>query len=99
MPERTPPTPISHYEVDLQNVHHSETRLPDGRPSLLIDPGSVANLCGDKWAQECAKMAMQHGVTPSQNKRTRPFEYHGRRHWEPNVYTRLHAAYYYVSGK
>lgn len=35
MPERTPPTLINHDEVDLENVHHSETRLPDGRPSLL----------------------------------------------------------------
>ena len=62
---------IDHGEVDLENVYHSETGLLDGRPSLLIDPGSVANLCGDKWAQECAKMATQNGLTPSQNKRTR----------------------------
>ena len=48
-------TLINHGEVDLENVYHSETRLPDGRPSLLIDPGSVANLCWDKWAQEFAK--------------------------------------------
>ena len=77
MPERTPPTLINRDEVDLENVYHSETRLPDGRPSLLIDPGSAANLCGDKWAQECAKMAIQHGLTPSQNKRTRPLSVMG----------------------
>ena len=77
MPERTPPTLINHDEVDLQNVYHSETRLPDGRPPLLLDPGSVSNLCGDKWAQECAKMATQHGLTPSQNKRTRPLSVMG----------------------
>ena len=57
MPERTPIL-TNDDEVDLQNVYHSETRLPDGRPSLLIDPGSVANLCGDQCAQECAKIAI-----------------------------------------
>ena len=77
MPERTSPTLINHDEVDLENVYHSETRLPDGRPRLLIDPGSAANLCGDKWAQQCAKMAIQHGLTPSQNKRTRPLSVMG----------------------
>ena len=77
MPERTPLTSINHDGVDIENVYHSETRLPDGRPSLLIDPGSVANLCGDKWAQECAKMTIQHGLTPSQNKRARPLSVMG----------------------
>ena len=51
MPERTPSAFINYGEVDRQNVYHSGTGLPDGRPPLLIDPGSVANLCGDKWAQ------------------------------------------------
>ena len=77
MPERTRSTLINHDEVERGNVYHSETRLPDGRPSLLADPGSVANLCGDKWAQECAKMALQHGLKPSQNKRTRPLSVMG----------------------
>ena len=77
MPERTSPAFIVHGEVDRQNVYHSETRWPDGRPSLLIGPGSVANLCGDKWAQECAKMALQHGLKPSQNKRTKPLSVMG----------------------
>ena len=48
MQERTPSALINHGEVDRQDVYHSETRLPEGRPSLLIDPGSVANLRGDK---------------------------------------------------
>ena len=77
MPERTPATLINHGEVDFENVYHSETRLPDGRPSLFTDPGSVANLCGDRWAQECAKMAIQHGLTLSQNKSTRPLSVMG----------------------
>ena len=31
---------------------HVHTQLPDGRPSILVDPGSVSNLCGDKWARK-----------------------------------------------
>jgi hypothetical protein len=77
MPERRSSTLINHDEVERENVYHSETRLPDGRPSLLVDPGSVANLCGDKWAQECAKMALQYGLKPSQNKRARPLSVMG----------------------
>ena len=33
MPERTPPILINRDEVDLESAYHSETRLPDGRPS------------------------------------------------------------------
>ena len=64
-------------ESDREIMFHSETRLPDGRPSLLIDPGSVANLCGDKWAQECARMAIRYGLKPVQNKRLRPLSVMG----------------------
>ena len=79
MPERTPSALINHGDVDRRNVYRSETRLPDGRPFRLIDPGpgSVANLCGDRWAQECVKIALQHGLKPSQNKRTRPLRVMG----------------------
>jgi len=38
-------------------VYHSQTRLADGRPSLLIDPGSVGNLCGENWARSVAAAA------------------------------------------
>ena len=53
------------------------TRLADGRPSIIIDPGSVGNLCGDKWAQEVARLAHQNGHSPSYEKRSRPLEVSG----------------------
>ena len=42
-------------------VYHSLTRLADGRPSLLIDPGSVGNLCGENWARSVAAAAKRAG--------------------------------------
>ena len=36
--------------ASLQNI----ARLANGRPSLIVDPGSVGNLCGSKWAKEVA---------------------------------------------
>jgi hypothetical protein len=40
-----------HLYVNNSECFHIQTQLPDGRKSLLIDPGSVGNLCGDKWAK------------------------------------------------
>jgi hypothetical protein len=51
--------------------------LADGRPSLLIDPGSVGNLCGDNWAKEVAKAAARNGQKPSYEKRSRPLKVSG----------------------
>lgn len=62
---------------ETTRAFHSETRLPDGRPVLLIDPGSVGNLCGDVWAQECAKEALKHGRNPVQTRRNRPLSVMG----------------------
>ena len=58
-------------DPDSTETYHSGTRLPDGRPVLLIDPGSVGNLGGDRWAQECAQVAISHGRAPSQARRPR----------------------------
>eukprot|EP00969_Alexandrium_andersonii_P159638 7053706-Alexandrium_andersonii.AAC.1 len=30
-------------------AYHVETRLPNGKPALLLDIGSVGNLAGDEW--------------------------------------------------
>ncbi len=51
---------------------HVQARLPDGCPSLIVDPGSVGNLCGDAWAKGVAAAARQHGHKPSYAKRGRP---------------------------
>ena len=58
-------------------MFHINTRLPDGRPSIIIDPGSVGNLSGDKWAREVAINASKNGLRPSYSKRTKPLRVSG----------------------
>jgi len=68
-------------EGQLPNsTFHSETRLQDGRPSLLIDPGSLGNLAGDQWARDAASVCLKSGGTsrtPSEYKRSRPLTVSG----------------------
>ena len=54
-----------------------QTRLADGRPSLVVDPGSVGNLCGDAWAKTVAVAAAKNGQKPSYTKRGRPLRVQG----------------------
>ena len=56
---------------------HIQTRLPDGRPALIVDPGSVGNLCREKWAKEVAIAAARSGHRPSYQKRARPLQVSG----------------------
>ena len=59
---------------------HTETRLADGRPSVLIDPGSLGNLTGDQWAREAAKTALETGGPtrkPQEYRRQRPLTVSG----------------------
>ena len=56
---------------------HIQTRLVDGRPSIIVDPGSVGNLCGDKWAREVALAAHRTGHKPSYEKRSSPLKVSG----------------------
>ena len=80
----TPPTPRS---TDIEDrtyalisgppSFHIQTRLADGRPSIIVDPGSVGNLCGDKWAKEVATIAARNGHKPSYEKRPRPLNVSG----------------------
>ena len=58
-------------------VCHFQTRLADGRPALIVDPGSVGNLCGDAWARDVAKYAAQHSHHTSYEKRPRPLRVSG----------------------
>ena len=60
--------------------YHIRTQLPDGRPSLIIDPGSVGNLCGDRWAKTVAQAAARSGKNPSYEKRTKPLNVSGVGH-------------------
>jgi len=61
-------------------TYHVDTRLRDGRPSLLIDPGSVGNLGGDQWAREASKVAIDHHRRPEQVPRARALDVTGVGH-------------------
>jgi len=67
----------SFYTETHNPTFHIQTRLPDGRPSLIVDPGSVGNLCGDKWAKEVAITANRNGHKPSYQQRARPLQVSG----------------------
>ena len=81
----TPPSPRSVHSTTTPPeqvmftgpIYHIQTRLSDGRQSIIVDPGSVGNLCGDKWAKEVARTATQNGHKPSYEKRPRPLKVSG----------------------
>ena len=54
-----------------------KTQLPDGRMAIIVDPGAWTNLCGGKWARECAHRAHRHNREPKQEKLARPLEVAG----------------------
>ena len=58
-------------------IAHAQTRLADGRHSVIVDPGSVGNLCGDKWAKDIATAAVRAGEKPEHKKRARPLDVSG----------------------
>ena len=81
-PPTTPPPPgletISAGTAKPQGgTYHAETRLRDGRPALLVDPGAVGHLSGDKWVQRQAQLSIQHGIKPIQTKRGRALDVGG----------------------
>ena len=62
---------------NFPNMYHVQTRLTDGRPALVIDPGSVGNLSGDAWARDVARAAKRHGYNPEYQRRPRPLQVSG----------------------
>ena len=64
-------------QVPSPTVYHVETRLPNGKPALLLDIGSVGNLAGDEWVRQQAAMALRAGLRPEQKRRERPLTVRG----------------------
>jgi len=58
-------------------IYHVETRLPNGKPALLLDIGSVGNLACDAWVRQQAAMALRAGLRPEQRRRERPLTVRG----------------------
>ena len=69
---------IQHHRA-TQEAFHTETRLKDGRPVLILDIGSVGSLGGDEWALHVASAAQKHGRSDlvKQVKRDRPLNVSG----------------------
>ena len=65
------------HSAEATDAYHIQTRLTDGRPALVVDPGSVGNLCGDAWARGVAAAAHRHGHAPKYTKRSRPLRVQG----------------------
>ena len=72
-----PEVGTTHHLLVGSPYFHIHTRLADGRPSIIIDPGSVGNLCGDQWAKEVARAAALNGCNPSYTPRPRPLKVSG----------------------
>ena len=53
------------------------TKLPDGRLSIIVDPGAFTNLGGKAWARLQARIAMAHGLKPEQVKMKEPISVAG----------------------
>ena len=72
----TPKVQLSSH-VREYSAYPIQTRLQDGRPSIIIDPGSVGDLCGDRWAREVALMAKANGHKPIHKLRERALQVSG----------------------
>ena len=70
-------TGLSGLPRENPNSYHINTRLRDGRPSIIVDPGSVGNLAGDRWCKEVAKEANKHGHMPRYERRARSLSVSG----------------------
>ena len=69
--------PLVHTDEESPICYHIQTRLPDGRQSIIIDPGSVGNLCGDQWAKQVATEAAKNGYRSSYVQRSKPLQVSG----------------------
>ena len=58
-------------------VYHAATQLPDGRLSLIVDPGAWTNLMGSTLARKLATKATANGHKPTQAKLDDPLKIRG----------------------
>ena len=71
---------FSSYMERGSRVYHVQTRLPDGRIAIIVDPGSVGNLGGDKWCKDVAVSGARAGKKPTYKKRPKPLSVSGVGH-------------------
>jgi hypothetical protein len=71
------PNVHTHDEPLSAGVFHTNTQLKDGRPSLLVDPGSKGNLGGEATIRGHARAAQAAGQQYSATKRNVPLNVMG----------------------
>ena len=59
------------------NMYQIETDLSDGQHSIIVDTGSVGNLCGNKWVQRLRLGMIEAGHTPEYSRRARSLMVNG----------------------
>jgi hypothetical protein len=67
----------THEEPIPAEIFHTNTQLKDGRPSLLVDPGSKGNLGGEVTVRHHARAAQAAGKQYSSTKRAVPLNVMG----------------------
>ena len=56
---------------------HANTRLPDGRSSIIIDTGAWGNLCGGNWAEQAAIQSKAAGHPATESLMDQPMHVQG----------------------
>ena len=72
--------PDQTQERIMHPMYHSGTRMEDGEPVILVDPGSVGNLVGDQWAKMMAGACSSHRRKAESHRRERPLSVSGVGH-------------------
>ena len=67
-------------ESGITSVYHGATRLSGEHQGPVVDPGSIFNLCGDRWAKTHYRIAETHGRTAKHAKRDQPLQVAGVGH-------------------
>jgi len=64
----------------VQPVYHGATRLAGKLQGPVVDPGSIYNLSGDRWAKEMYRIAEANNREAAQKKRDKPLQVAGVGH-------------------
>ncbi len=76
------PTTIDSTSEHRPNVSLSymSLALPNGRPAVMLDIGSVGNIAGSRWIEMVMKYAADHGFKAQMRKRLKPLTASGVGH-------------------
>ena len=66
-------------------VYLSSTQLPDGRLSIIIDPGAWTNLIGSDLARKLVTRALETGLSPKQTNKYQAFQCCRRWQWHSHM--------------